>query len=478
MKGDPDEMQKLGDEVFRVGQSEQTRRIVEALRDDRAPMQTLEATLAAEPVFTAHLLTLINFAAGLSQPLLSLAQALGVFGLDHIKPLALALLAFDLKGPLVADENDRARQIELCGLWEHSLGSAVIASRIAAEASELPLHAFTAGFIHDIGRVLLWRYSPQAFNEAQLIAQEQKIALRDAEKAAYGLDHVSVATDWCRRFDLSMQLHDILRLHHESLAAVRLVTSARAWKTIALVQAAESACSRHAIGAGGETFSESSEPVEPWSALALREVDWFDRCAAAKHEIEAAREMFGFVRASADASRLRQARRPEWAQEKKTPVPQRKGAARGGRGQVIRLPIAQPPPSAFEEKTPPARKLVLLVVEDHGSLCDMVSLFLMRHGYHVRTAGNGESALEILARETIHLVLLDLMLPKLDGFQVLRQMHATQRERFPYVIVVSAGASEMDRKKVLDLGANEYLSKPFHLNRLLERVQAVEKFLY
>lgn len=476
MKGDPDVMQKLSDEVFRLGQSAQTQRIVEAVRNDRAPMQTLEATLAAEPVFTAHLLALINFAAALSQPLLSLAQALGVFGLDHIKPLALALSAFDLKGLPVADENERARQIDLRGLWEHSLGTAVIASRIAAEASELPLHAFTAGFIHDIGRVLLLRYSPPAFSEAHLMAQEQKIALRDAEKAAYGLDHVSVATDWCQRFELSMQLHDTLRLHHEALAAVRLVSSARAWKTIALVQAAESACSRHGIGASGETFSQSTEPADPWSALGLREVDWLDRCAAAKREIEAAREMFGFVRV--DSSRLGQARRPESAQEKKTPAPQRKSAARAGRGQVIRLPIPQRPPSAFEEPTPASRKLVLLVVEDHGSLCDMVSLFLMRHGYHVRTASNGESALEILSREKIHLVLLDLMLPKLDGFEVLRQMQATHWERFPYIIVVSAGASEIDRKKVLDLGANEYLSKPFHLNRLLERVQAVEKFLY
>ncbi len=469
-------MEKLSDDVFRLGQSARTRRIVEALRNDRAPMQTLEATLAAEPVFTAHLLTLINFAAGLSQPLLSLAQALGVFGLDHIKPLALALSAFNLTGLPVADENECGRQIELRGLWEHSLGTAVIASHIAAKVSELPLHAFTAGFIHDIGRVLLLRYSPQAFREAHLLAQEKKIALRDAEKAAYGLEHVGVAMDWCQRFDLSKPLYDSLRLHHEALAAVRLVTSAQAWKTIALVQAAESACVRHGIGASGETFSDSSDIVEPWSALALlRQADWRDRCAAAKHEIEAARELFGFDRA--DISPPRQARRPASAQEIKIAAAECNSAARGGRGQVIRLPIA-PPPSALEEPTPPARKLVVLVVEDHGSLCDMVSLFLMRHGYHVRTAGDGESALEILSRETIHLVLLDLMLPKVDGFQVLRQMHATQRERFPYVIVVSAGASEMDRKKVLDLGANEYLSKPFHLNRLLERVQAVEKFLY
>jgi DNA-binding response OmpR family regulator len=101
----------------------------------------------------------------------------------------------------------------------------------------------------------------------------------------------------------------------------------------------------------------------------------------------------------------------------------------------------------------------------------------MRQGYHVRTANDGGSALEVLSREDIHLVLLDLMLPRVDGFEVLRQIHRMNPQRMPYIIVVSAGASERDRRKVLELGANEYMPKPFHLLRLLERVQAVEKFL-
>jgi DNA-binding response OmpR family regulator len=85
--------------------------------------------------------------------------------------------------------------------------------------------------------------------------------------------------------------------------------------------------------------------------------------------------------------------------------------------------------------------------------------------------------LEILSKEEIHLILLDLMLPRVDGFEVLRQVHKTQRDKTPYIIVVSAGASERDRKKVIELGADEYMPKPFHLLRLLERIQVVEKYL-
>jgi DNA-binding response OmpR family regulator len=125
----------------------------------------------------------------------------------------------------------------------------------------------------------------------------------------------------------------------------------------------------------------------------------------------------------------------------------------------------------------PDKKLTILVVDDHSSLCDILTLYFMRYGYHVRTANDGESALDLLGTEEIHLVLLDLMLPRMDGFAVLRQIRERSRDKLPYVIVVSAGASSKDRNLVLELGANEYMPKPFHLIRLLERVQNVEKYL-
>ena len=101
----------------------------------------------------------------------------------------------------------------------------------------------------------------------------------------------------------------------------------------------------------------------------------------------------------------------------------------------------------------------------------------MRYGYHVRTANDGETALGMMDSEEVHLVLLDLMLPRMDGFMVLRQIRERYDRKLPYIIVVSAGASANDRNIVLELGANEYLPKPFHLMRLLERIQRVEKLL-
>jgi CheY-like chemotaxis protein len=214
--------------------------------------------------------------------------------------------------------------------------------------------------------------------------------------------------------------------------------------------------------------------TELWATLNLWEEAWSDQFEAVKREVEAAEEIFDFA-SQVDDSRL-PLRRPK-------PKPKRMSASLGeklamnsGRGSVIPFPSRKQAEEDGGDK-PVSKKLTILVVEDHGSLCDLLSLYLMRHGYHVRTADNGETALELLAKEEIHLVLLDLMLPRLDGFSVLREIRESAKERCPYIIVVSAGASERDRNKVLELGANEYMPKPFHLMRLLERIQMVEKYL-
>lgn len=120
------------------------------------------------------------------------------------------------------------------------------------------------------------------------------------------------------------------------------------------------------------------------------------------------------------------------------------------------------------------QKLTVLVVEDHGSLRDMLTLYLGRFGHRVLSAGNGEAALTILAEQRVDVVLLDLMLPRVDGFDVLRSLHEKPPDPFPYVIVVSAVGADDKRKKALELGADEYISKPFKLSALVERIQSLK----
>jgi DNA-binding response OmpR family regulator len=143
-------------------------------------------------------------------------------------------------------------------------------------------------------------------------------------------------------------------------------------------------------------------------------------------------------------------------------------------GQLVKFPARKPGEEERAAGEAPGKKLTILVAEDHGSLRDIVSLHLRHHGYHIRTANDGKAALDILAVEKVHLVLLDLMLPQVDGFEVLRRLQEEKEDTSPYVIVISARTTEEDVKRVLKLGGNEYLTKPFHLSPLLERIQAVE----
>lgn len=133
----------------------------------------------------------------------------------------------------------------------------------------------------------------------------------------------------------------------------------------------------------------------------------------------------------------------------------------------------------FPKSRPAGRSgpLTLLVVEDHSSLREVLALYLGRFGYRILSARDGAAALGILEAEEVHVILLDLMLPHVDGFELLRELGQRRRDGLPYVIVVSAILSDEKRQQALSLGADEYVSKPFNLSNLLERIRAIEERL-
>ncbi len=448
-------------------------RLVETIENERAPLRSLEAVIKASPVFSARLVLLANLANNPAPRLTAVSQATSAIGLDYIKPLILGLLAYEAKplGPSQGEALFDPDPTTLRDLWEHALASAMIAAKIATKLANVsPLQAFTAGLIHDIGRVLLWRYSNVEFAAAVALARQQQLPIGQAEASAIGLDHVAMGDAWCGKCEIAAPLAELVRRHHEPMTALAATASAGVPRLIAIVQAAESLSEKTPLGLNDEGLPEGADA---WSSLDLSKAEWTGTQQRVTLEIETLRDAFGFRRF--DRASPAFYRREISLQAMAVPAPTSNPSV-AGRGQVIPFPMSAEAARRFEARTP-AEKLVLLVVEDHGTLCEMVSLFLMRCGYQVRTASNGVIALEILAREEIHMVLLDLMLPRVDGFAVLRQIHKSRQEMLPYIIVVSAGASDHDRRKVLDLGANEYLPKPFQLARLLERIQAVEKYL-
>jgi DNA-binding response OmpR family regulator len=114
----------------------------------------------------------------------------------------------------------------------------------------------------------------------------------------------------------------------------------------------------------------------------------------------------------------------------------------------------------------------VLVVEDEPTIAEVVSRYLGRAGYRTRTAADGPLALGLAESERPDLVVLDLMLPRMDGLEVMRRLREHGRDRLP-VILLTARGEESDRVIGLRLGADDYVVKPFSPAELVARVDAV-----
>ena len=112
----------------------------------------------------------------------------------------------------------------------------------------------------------------------------------------------------------------------------------------------------------------------------------------------------------------------------------------------------------------------ILVVDDEPQIRRALTTALQGHGYEVETAEDGEEALARIASWTPHAVVLDLVMPKRDGLDVLREVRTWSD--LP-VIVLSARGQERDKVAALDLGADDYLTKPFGIDELMARLRAV-----
>jgi DNA-binding response OmpR family regulator len=114
--------------------------------------------------------------------------------------------------------------------------------------------------------------------------------------------------------------------------------------------------------------------------------------------------------------------------------------------------------------------LHILVVEDEPSIAEVVSIYLRRAGYQVTILTDGQAAIEQMARQLPDLVILDIMLPGVDGFGVMRWMR--DRSDIP-VIMLTSRREESDRIAGLEMGADDYVLKPFSPQELVSRVRAV-----
>jgi two-component system alkaline phosphatase synthesis response regulator PhoP len=113
----------------------------------------------------------------------------------------------------------------------------------------------------------------------------------------------------------------------------------------------------------------------------------------------------------------------------------------------------------------------ILLVDDEPSIIQLARLYLEREGFRVEAVGDGNAALEAAARLQGGLVVLDVMLPGLDGFEVCRRLRARGDDIF--IIMLTARDEDIDKILGLELGADDYLTKPFNPRELVARVKAI-----
>ncbi len=116
------------------------------------------------------------------------------------------------------------------------------------------------------------------------------------------------------------------------------------------------------------------------------------------------------------------------------------------------------------------QKEKILVVDDEKNICDLLRMYLEKEGYAVVMAHNGVDAVNTFASENPDLVLLDIMLPQLDGWQVCREIRKTSEKP---IIMLTAKDEVFDKVLGLELGADDYVTKPFDTKEIIARIKAV-----
>ena len=111
----------------------------------------------------------------------------------------------------------------------------------------------------------------------------------------------------------------------------------------------------------------------------------------------------------------------------------------------------------------------ILVVDDDKEIVESIDIFLRNEGYNVYKAYNGVEALDVLVNKDIHLILMDIMMPKLDGIKATIKIR--EEKNIP-IILVSAKSEDTDKIMGLNIGADDYITKPFNLLELIARVKS------
>lgn len=381
---------------------------------------------------------------GFSRGITSISEAVGLMGFRQVGNLALGLSVMNA-----------LPRTEMIGFsfetfWERCVAHAVAAVKITSLVKPAASHGiFTTALLQDVGTCLLVRYTPLVYGYALAISKERGIPIVQAEREVLGVDHAEIAGMLASQWHLPTSLRIPVKHHHFPAFGDEIPSEVTNHNL--LLETSVLAISNQMMSAlyAAEEEAEGLHTVLYDQAMAL--------VALNKEQVDA---ILGDL--PAEIERVKTLFRPGEASEAEA-VEEKEG------NEEIDSDAAR---RAFRPPTIASRrKNKILVAEDSAATRIAISNMLKRMGYDVVIAFNGEEALSLARREKPDLVLMDVLMPVMDGIDALRAIRSdTQLRSIPVVMLTSVTDIRMVTEAI-ECGANDYIAKPFQVSLLIERVE-------
>jgi putative nucleotidyltransferase with HDIG domain len=258
-------------------------RIIQKVEDPKTSSKEIIDIISVDPALTTKVLKIVNSAYyGFRQRISTLERSVVILGFNNVKNLALSASIFDTLGGEGAGEFNRAK------FWEHSIGCGITTKALARKLRHDPKsleEAFTAGLLHDIGKVVLDKYVNEEFNEVVRTAAEKDILIIEAEREVLGADHTDMGHWLAVKWGLPNSLKEVISFHHSPEDAKE------AKELTGLVHFADILTRRKKIGSGGDN---KVPPLNPnvFNMLKLTQNDVVEIMNLINREMEKASVFF------------------------------------------------------------------------------------------------------------------------------------------------------------------------------------------
>lgn len=431
-------------------------RVIEATDGPETTVKEVAGLIEKDMALSAKVLQIINspfygFGRGIS----SVNEAVSLMGFKQVGSIALGLAAMSSLPRVNVVGFDYEQ------FWERSLANAVSAVMITSRVNREASHGiFTISLLQNIGTYLLARHLPVLHGYALAIADQRDIHIARAELEALGTDHAMVGAHLAGRWNLPPNMTIPIRHHHYLDQDAELDSTSTAGDlllSIHLLNVASLLSETH--------YAADEDPVKDLlieraqDLLGLDESGVNELLADLSAEIASVRLLFRAEETEAAA--------PEVEYEETCP----ECTTENGPGHKFCKECGSSLRRVVQQRvdTTPAKRI--LVAEDSAATRTAISAMLKRMGYEVVVALNGEEAVDLARQVNPDLILMDIMMPVMDGIESLKAIRSEVRLRTIPIVMLTSTTDVRMVTEAIECGANDYIAKPFSVTLLTERVE-------